>query len=177
MALPSEKLNPNIPGMLIAVILFGGLAIYGTIALSAQDWLWFMPGFSEPPSRIIVYHEGKRTEYILGEPGFEVLAEGVRASLNQGVARQSGIGLSEGSLQDAYNQYVSVEAFFDHPAKIHTWFNTDSPRQMLFLISGRHSDLNIVFLGGAQGTYLSGAPALNTVAPLVNALRTLGYQF
>lgn len=162
--------------MLFALILFGGLATYGTIALSAKDWLWFMPGFSELPIRVIVYHEGKRTEYTPGQPGFDTLAEGVRASLNQGVARQSGIGLSEGSLQDAYTQYVSVEAFFDRPVKLHTWFDTDSPRQMLFLITGRHSDLMVVFLGD-KGSYLSGAPTLNTVAPLVNALKALGFQF
>jgi len=170
----TDKLNTNIFGMLIVLAGLGFVVIYGTIAFAARDAFWFRMDFDTKPARVTVYHDGKRAELGYGDPGFADLAEAVRASLAAGVARQSGIGLSQGSLEDAYNLYVTVEAFFDQPVKLHTWFNTGRPRQMLFPITGRHSDLAVVFVG-EQGQYWSGAPALKTTQPIQDALRAQGY--
>jgi hypothetical protein len=173
MKTPTDKLSTNIFGMLISVVGFALVAIYATIALSTHDVYWFLTGFDEWPTRMVVYRVGRRIELQAGQPGFDELAKAVRASLGQGVARQSGIGLSEGSLQDAYNQYVTVEVFFARPVKLHAWFDTDSPTQMLFPITGRHSETNLVFLGGA-GKYLSNSPALKTIEPIRSALKSQG---
>jgi len=171
---PTDKLNTNITGMLLSVIGLGLLAVYATIAFSARDAFWFLTSFDERPARVIIYHEGKRTEMQRGDPGFDPLAEAVRASLADGVARPSGIGLSPGSLDDAYNMYVTVEVFFDQPVKLHAAFNTDSPRQMLFPITGRHSGVPAVFLG-VEGQYMADAPALKTIEPIRDALRAQGF--
>jgi len=171
---PTDKLQVNIWGMLLAVVGLGLAVVFLTIAFSAQDALWFQKGFAERPQRIVIYWTGERTELTAGQPGFDLLAEAVQASLAQGVARPSGIGLSEGSLQDAYNLYVTVEVFFDHPVKLHAGFNTGQPTQMLFPITGRHSDLNVVFLGW-DGQYMAGGPVLTTTESIRGALRTLGY--
>jgi len=171
---PTDKLNTNILGMLVAVVGFGFLAIVATIAFAAQDPLWFLSSFDTRPARIIIYREGQRTELQRWDPGFAELAEAIRVSLARGVARPSGIGLSSGSLEDAYNLYVTVEAFFDEPVRLHAWFNTDSPTQMLFPITGRHSDVPAVFLG-KEGQYMSGAPALKTIEPIRDVLRAQGY--
>jgi hypothetical protein len=171
---PTDRLNTNILGMLVAVVGFGFVSIVSIIAFAARDPLWFVTNFDERPARITIYHEGQRTELQRGDPGFAELAEAVRVSLAQGVARQSGIGLSQGSLEDAYNLYVTVEAFFDQPVKLHTWFNTGRPTQMLFPITGRHSDLFVVFLG-REDQYMSGAPALKTTEPIRDVLRAQGY--
>jgi hypothetical protein len=173
MKTPTDKLSTNVFGMLVAVVGFAAVAIYATIAFSAHDVYWFLTGFDERPERVLVYRAGQRTELEAGQPGFDELAEAVRASLAQGVARQSGIGLSEGSLRDAYDQYVTVEAFFVRPVKLHAWFNTDSPTQMLFPITGRHSELYVAFLGD-NGKYMSDAPALKTVEPIRSALKSQG---
>jgi hypothetical protein len=151
------------------------LIVYGTIGVSAQDFLWFMKGFEDRPTLIVVYHhEGKRTELRPGQPGFDDLTAAIQASLAQGVDRPSGMGFSDASLLDAYTRYVSVEAFFDRPVKLHAWFNTGEPTQMLFPITGRHSELTIVLLG-QNGQYLSSPPVLKTMAPIREALKTLGY--
>jgi hypothetical protein len=173
---PTDKLRVNILGMLIAVVGFGLVAAFVTIAFSAQDPLWFIGGygFEERPARIVIYQAGQRTELRPGQPGYTELAEAVRASLAQGVVRTSGIGLSEGSLQDAYSQFLTVETFFSRSVKLHAAFNTDYPTQMLFPITGRHSDQPIVFLG-KDGTYMSGAPVLKTVQPIRDVLTALGY--
>ncbi len=170
----TDKLQVNLLGMLLAVVGFGLIVVFLTITFSSQDVLWFRKGFAERPQRVIVYGAGQRTELQAGQPGFDVMVDAVQASLAQGVARPSGIGLSQGSLEDAYNLYVTVEVFFEQPVKLHAWFNTGQPTQMLFPITGRHSDLDVVFLG-RNGQYMAGGPVLTTTAPIRVALRTLGY--
>ena len=171
---PTDKLQTNILGMLAAVIGFVLVAIYGTLTLAAKDLAWFLTGFDERPTRMVIYEVGQRTELQVGQPGFDKLAEAVRFSLAGGVSRPSGIGLSEESLQDAYSLYVTLEVFFDRPVKLHAWFDTDRPRQMLFPITGRHSEMSVVFLGGS-GNYMSNAPVLKTVEPIRSALKSLGF--
>ena len=172
---PTDKLRTNVGGMLVAVIGFMVVAYYAVIAISARDAFWFWSGFDAKPVRMIVYQSGQQTELLSGDPGFVELAEAVRASLASGVARTSGIGLSPGSLEDAYNLYVTLEVFFDRPVKLHASFNTGRPQQMLFPITGRHSDLNVVFLG-VEGAYMSSAPVLNTTEPIRRALQAAGFS-
>ena len=151
------------------------LVMYGTIAFTSEDLLWFIKRFEAKPVRIVVYHDGgKRTNLDPGNPHFEPLAKAIRSSLSQGLERPSGIGLSDASLLDAYSRYVTVEAYFERPVKLHAWFNTEEPTRMLFPITGRHSELSLVVLG-KNGQYLSSPPVLNTVEPLRETLRELGY--
>lgn len=172
---PTDKLQTNIGRMLVAVVGFMLVAYYAVTAIPAQDALWFWNGFDVKPVRMIVYQGGKQTELLSGDPGYAELAEAVRASLAEGVARPSGMGLSAGSLEDAYKLYVTLEVFFDRPVKLHASFNTDHPTQMLFPITGRHSDLDVVFLG-VEGAYMSGAPVLKTTEPIRKALQAAGFS-
>jgi hypothetical protein len=160
--------------MILVVILFILLIYLGTIFFVTQDLLWFVKSFDEKPVRILVYHNGERSEYRVGDPDFDQLAEAVRQSLDQGVLRQSGIGMGEETLRDAYGKYVTVEAFFSHPVKLHANFYTGHPVQMLFPITGRHSELGVVFLGKG-GDYLVNPPALKTIQPLRTALAELNF--
>jgi hypothetical protein len=171
---PTDKLNTNIFGMLFSVLLFGFVTVAATIAFTSHDFWWFSREFTQRPSSIIVYQDGTKTEYKPGDSGFIELAEGVRATLAEGVDRPSGIGLSAASLEDAYDLYLTVEAFFPQPVKLHAWFNTDNPTQMLFPITGRHSDLQVIFLG-VNKIYLASGPILKNMQPLKKALREVGY--
>ena len=172
---PTDRLNVNIWRMLFSMAVFGLLVVFLTMTLASQDPLWFASGFAERPAQVVVHRNGVQVEYRPGAPGYAELAEAVRLSLAQGVARPSGIGLSTGSLEDAYTLYLTVEAFFDRPVKLHAGFNTGHPTQMLFPITGRHSDLPVVFLG-QDGRYLSNGPVLRTVQPLRDALNAMGIR-
>jgi hypothetical protein len=103
-----------------------------------------------------------------------VLADAIQISLAEGFARLSNLGFSEGSLQDAYAQYITLEIFFDGPIELHAWFPTGRTTQMLFPITGRHSGMSVVLLGD-EGQYRAGAPVLNSTEPIREALKTLGY--
>jgi hypothetical protein len=161
--------------MSILVIGLMSLVVYGTISVTAQDPLWFVKQFGSRPARIVVYHHGgTRTELQPGQAEFEELAVAIQASLAGGVERPSGIGFSNASLADAYTRFVTVEAFFNHPVKLHAWFDTGAPTQMLFPITGRHAELSVVLLG--QGDkYLSGPPVLRTMEPIRETVQALGY--
>jgi hypothetical protein len=161
----------------MALVVIGLLLVvgYSTISVAAQDPLWFVKSFGTSPARIVVYHhDGIRTELRPGQPGFEELDEAIQATLAEGVERPSGIGFSDASLLDAYSRFVTVEAFFDQPVKLHAWFDTGEPTQMLFPISGRHSELSLVLLG-KSGNYMSSPPVLRTLEPIRETLRSLGY--
>ena len=151
------------------------LIVYGTLSVTAQDPFWFLKGFRYQPTHIVVYHhEGKRTELRPGDSGFAELTAAIQTCLAPGAERPSGIGFSDASLLDAYSRYLTVEVFFDRPVKLHAWFNTGEPTQMLFPITGRHSELSVVLLG-QNGKYLASPPALETVEPIREALQSLGY--
>jgi hypothetical protein len=169
--------NDPVANLIKFVVIFVGLIIF-TIFMSnastAQDWEWYKNGFTDQPNRLIIYKDGQQTELLPGQTDFEEIAEAVTASLNQGVDTQSGTGLSEVSLDEAYNRFTTLEVFFAQPVKLHTWFFTGHPTQMLFPLTGRHSDWPIVFLG-EEGVYRSNAPVLKTKDPILTVMRKLGY--
>lgn len=172
---PTDRLRTNTLQMLFTIVIFIAVAGYFTVAITTRDAFWFLKGFYDLPVEVDVYHDGQKTRYVPGREGYDELAEGVRASLHAGVRQPAALGLSPGSLEDAYNMYVSVEAIFAAPVKLHAWFNTGNPTQLLFPITGRHSDRPIVFLAYHQSAYVSTPPILNTKEPLIQALQKLGY--
>lgn len=158
--------------MVLVVVVFI-LAIYFlTIVFVSQDPFWFQKGFVEKPVYIVVYNSGQRNEYRPGDPGYDLLAGAIQQSLNDGVLRQSGVGMSEETLADAYGKYVSVEAFFNQPVKLHSNYNTGWPTRMIFPITGRHSDLSVIFLGNDESYRING-PVLNNIQPVRDALSQL----
>lgn len=166
----------NSVGLLILFFSCLMLGSYGMISMTSRDPLWFLRGFEDRPSRIVVYQGGQRMELLRGQAGFDELAEAVEASLAQGFARLTNTGFSDQTLQNAYTQHLTLEVFWDQPVDLHAWFRTGRTTQMLFPITGPHSDLSIVLLGDG-GNYRSGAPALNSLEPIHGALRSLGYDF
>jgi hypothetical protein len=168
--------STNCVGLLIAFASCLILGSYGMISVTSRDPLWFLQGFEDRPSRIIVYQGGQRTELPRGQAGFDELAEAVEASLAQGFARLTSIGFSDKTLQTAYTQHLTLEVFWDRPVELHAWFPTGRTTQMLVPITGPHSELSIVLLGDG-GRYRAGAPALNSLEPVHEALRSLGYDY
>jgi hypothetical protein len=172
-----KRVGSNIFTMLLIVLACLGLVVYLTIVFNTGDPFFFLGGaFTEKPAIVAVYQDGKKTEYRAGMPGYDDLAEGVRKSLDSGISRPSNIGLSDESRQDFFSEYTSVEAIFLTPVRLHTYFYTGNPNRVLFPITGRHTELPVVFLSEKNEPYTTLSPVLNTRAPLVDALAKLGYR-
>lgn len=169
------KVRPNILGMLVVFLGIGLATIYLGVYISTHDPFWFAKGFHDQPYMIKIYDQGQEVKLTPGQPGFDELSAAVVDSLDQGVARLSGIGFSEASVQDAYAKYLTVEAFFANPVKIHSYFNTGSPTQILFPITGRHSNLKVALLGDGK-RFAVNVPALKTTEPIRSVLQSLGYD-
>jgi len=171
-----QRAGWNFFTMILVVLAFGALVVFLTLVMTTGDFLFFLGGFAEKPAVVLVHQDGKETEYRAGMPGFEELAEGVRQSLDSGVSRPSNIGLSDGSRDEALNKYTSVEAIFHKPVKLHATFYTGNPTRILFPITGRHTEIPVIFLSEKNEPYTTLAPVLHTRAPLVEALVKLGYR-
>ena len=141
---------------------------------NTRYWEWYKTGFDDLPNRFVIHNAGTQTELLPGQPGFDELAGAVRDCLAQGVAANSRTGLSAVSLNEAYNRYLTLEIFFAQPVKLHAWFFTGHPTQMLIPITGRHSDWPVVFFYWG-GKYQSDAPVLKTKEPILQVLGELGY--
>jgi hypothetical protein len=170
----APRRQTNTLQLVLVVVGFGLLFYYAVTAMMARDPRWFTGEFSGRPSRIIVYHDGERAELVPGADDFDQLGRAVESSLDQGFSGLSSLGLSEASLQDAYTQDVTLEVFYQEPVELHVWFDPGKTTQMLFLITGRYGDMSIVLLGD-DGRYRSGAPVLEDMAPIREALWSLGY--
>lgn len=172
---PTDKLRTNTGRMLLVLALFLGVGYYSTVAFSTRDPFWFGSSFAAKPSRMIVYHNGAKREIQSGQAEFAALADAVQSSLAQGVSHASGIGFSPETLSDAYGMYTTLEVFFDSRVKLHATFATGEPNQMLFPITGRHSEQPLVLLG-LDGQYMVNAPVLKTIEPIRTLLHQMGYQ-
>jgi hypothetical protein len=161
--------------LVVLLVGFVALAYWALVSFTARDPLWFVKGFEGQPSQFIVYHAGQQTEIRPGQAGFDELATALQTSLAQGFVRQSSIGYSEHSLQEARERYVTLEVYFEQPVIMHAWFRMGRTTQMLFPITGPHSDQPLVLLGD-QGRYRAGAPVLQTWEPVREALRFLGFN-
>ena len=168
----TNKARTNTFVLVIMLVGFVVFAYYATVAFTSHDPLWFLKEFQDQPSRMVVYHAGQRTELLPEQAGFDELANAVQSSLAQGFARLSGVGFSEQTLHEAYTRYVTLEVFFDRPVTLHAWFTTGRTTQMLFPITGRHSELSVVLLG-QKGQYRVGAPVLSTIEPIREVLQSL----
>jgi hypothetical protein len=160
--------------LLILVVAIVG-AYYGMVALTTHDPLWFLTEFEDRPSRIVVYHAGEHTELLHGDAGFNVLSTAVQASLAQGFARLTDSGYSKQTLREAYTEHLTLEVFWTRPIELHTWFPAGRTTRMLFPITGNLSEMSVVLLGD-ESQYRAGAPVLEDMEPIRQALRDLGYD-
>jgi hypothetical protein len=127
----------------VAVLI--GLVWLG-IALPDRDWLWFAPIFNEEAARIHLYRDGKEIMLQPGDAGYEEVNEAINQIVRH-VGAKEPVAISLESLEDFYNQFSAVEAFYSEPVIIHTRHGFPKADKYLFPQSGRHDDPPVVFAG------------------------------
>jgi hypothetical protein len=144
----SEQMRrpPRFRDMIIMVgVVLVGLVWFG-IALPDNDWLWFVPVFSEQASRIYLYRDGQEIMLRPGDWGYEEVNEAINQTVRHVRAKEL-LGISLDTQQDYYDRYSAVEVFYAEPVIIHTIHGFPAADKYLFPQSGRHYDPPVVFAG------------------------------
>lgn len=159
--------------MFIGVIL---LIIWSVGALNTGNWGWFLP--FQPtfePSRIIVREEGRVSDYLPGDPGFELLSAAFDASFADFTnADLVPLGLSDQTLEEYKESATVVEIFYPRDIRFNSVVRMENINHLLIPIEGRHSGKRYVFLG-ADNKWLAGAMVMKNDQPIIDALDTLGH--
>jgi hypothetical protein len=136
------------PNPLLAALVF--LAVIATIllagiALTVNDALWFLPVFRADAAYFDLYWNGDQLRIEPGSPGYDLLNEALHEDLPHVVAYPKGAGLSDATLQDLRANGQLLEAYYDAPARIHSWYSFGASHVFYVPLSGHHSDQNRVF--------------------------------
>jgi len=166
--------QPKVWDALLVIGLFVLALVYLIITMSTNDPAWFLSSFKGEPTRIVIYHQGGRTEITPESADYAALNALLNQSLSRSGGYDEGLGLSPESLQDYRARETVVEVFYAQPVLIHSRFNFGRPDSLLIPLSGRHSEQHPVF-GGVQGDYLPGTLNLRDVSALKAKLAELGY--
>ena len=159
---------------LLAVIVGLGVALWWAMGASGHgDLLWFWSRFDETPTSITLYYRGQVVDFRPGQRGFAELTQ----AFNQSFSHRAGwstLGVSPESADDYRQREVALAVRYRDKIAIHTQYRY-GPYAGLFLpLTGRHSETRPVW--GLDGESLAaGAMHLDSVEPVVNALRELGY--
>lgn len=170
------RIKPNVFSGLVVTLLALVAIGYSVTALMLGDPAWFLPPEVDvPPERIIVYEAGTRHEIRPGDDMYEPLAQSIADALRTTIGFEETTGLSEISQQDAYERFVSVEAWYPKPLELHMRFRVVAPTHILLPITGRH--VNKAFLGTEKG-YTAGALVLDPTRTerIRTLLRAMGIQ-
>jgi hypothetical protein len=131
--------------IITVVVVLIGVFWLGT-ALPDRDWLWFVPIFNEEAARIHLYRDGKEIMLQRSDPGYEEVNEAINQIVRHVTAKEP-VAMSLESLEDFYNQFSAVEAFYSEPVIIHTRHGFPKADKYLFPQSGRLDDPPVVFAG------------------------------
>jgi hypothetical protein len=138
--------TPRFRDMIITVAaVLIGLVWFG-IALPDRDWLWFLPIFSEEPSRIHLYRDGEKLILRPGDWGYEDVNEAINQMVRHVKAKEP-LGISLESQQEYYDRFSAVEVFYPEPVIIHTIQGFPQADKYLIPQSGRHHELPRIFAG------------------------------
>jgi hypothetical protein len=160
------------------LIIFGtiGLFVYGIIAATSQDPLWFqgravLPG----PTRIMIQADGRETVLTAASPGYDRVLDAARKALSSfRTAAPGSAGLSEATLAEFESQGVAMALYFDAPVNFRLPFNDGRPKALFIPIRGRFGGDGYVFRGDGQ-RWWAGQLVMRDPGPLVDALSELGY--
>lgn len=161
-----EPVRVNLKGLAIVFTLFMIALVLFMGASANNDLLWFLPFFSETPSRITVYQDGCSTQIFPGEKGFDEMMVAINQSLSQVDGYEHGSGLNQETIALYTTRWRAVEVRYPKRVKIHTTFRFGDPDTLFIPLSeyfARH-----VF-GGINGDYWAGALRLKTIEPILRA--------
>lgn len=139
-------------GILVLILL---ISIYGLVALSTEDLVWFWPKFDARPTAMVIHCYGRDVVVDRETAAFDQIA----ALVNQGLSgpkRWDPLSLSEATYQDylTSSKMMTLELFYTPPVRVHSQYKFFSNVETLVIpLDGRHAQARVVFgrSGGSSG--------------------------
>ncbi len=143
------------PWLAFAVMLVGISVVVWLVTASVnEDLLWFLRSFDEVPTSITIYWDGDERELRPGDEGFQAIV----AAFNQGIghwsAYESGVGISQSSLDRLRAKGRLLELHYDHPVQVHTKHLYPAATTFYVPLSGTHAKWRRVFGGISEPPHI-----------------------
>jgi hypothetical protein len=154
-----EAHQPSIGGLILTILLFVLITVYGVISLNTRDLLWFWPKFENQPTSILVHCYGEDVEITTASQNFDPLTDLINRTLS-GEKRWDPLSLS----QATYEEYrtspsvLTMEVNFSESVRIHTQTAYFSNVDILVIpLDARHSTYNTLFGRTQAGDQAAGS--------------------
>jgi hypothetical protein len=150
--------SPSLINLAITAFFLILVMVYGIIALSTQDPVWFISTFDEYPEAIDLYCYGSLRTLRPEDPEFDPLVAVVNETLS------STKNFDSLTMSDATYEYyrtspevVALEIVFTNKVRIHSIYSFFSNLDSIVIpLVGRHSNVNAIF-GRSNGFSTGGA--------------------
>ncbi|MGC9347997.1 MAG: hypothetical protein ACP5JG_07665 [Anaerolineae bacterium] len=142
-----SRKRPSFLGVLLMLVLVGGLVVWWVSALTNEDPLWFLRTFKARADWITLYWEGEVQMYFPGDAGYERIMDAFAEGIAHWSGYESGVELSDESLETCRNQTQLLELHFNEPVRVHTRHLYPEARDFFVPLSGTHAEWCRVFAG------------------------------
>jgi hypothetical protein len=167
--------SPSLINLAFTAAILITLMVYGIIALSTQDPLWFIPTFDEFPDEIDLYCYGTLTTLRPEDDHFTELVEVINRTLS---TTKNFDQLTMSDETYAYYQtdptVVVLEIHYSHKVRIHSFYaffsNLDS---VLIPLVGRHANVHAIF-GRSNGFSTGGSLHYNAMPQVTEFVQSSG---
>ena len=154
-----EARQPSILGLILTILLFVLITVYGVISLNTRDLLWFWPKFENQPTSILVHCYGEDVEITDASQNFEPMTDMLNRTLS-GEKRWDPLSLSDAT----YAEYrtspgvLTMEVFVPESVRVHTQTAYFSNVDILVIpLDARHSTYNTLFGRTQEGDQAAGS--------------------
>jgi hypothetical protein len=153
----NEQPKRSNPLTILAMLVVLALAVVWLVPAGLSgDIRWFVPGVSEQPREIVIWHDGQQTLIEANsDPDYAAITAAVDEAISH-IYGSSDFGPSPATVHD-YRQSFSIEVFYDQPLQIHSRFNLGHPRQIMVPLTASGYTEGRFFIG-ADGEYRAAGP-------------------
>jgi hypothetical protein len=162
-----ERLNTNIRGLALALIVFLLALVYAVPATSSGNLLWFIRSLDAEPSQIVTYRDGTRTVHLPGTPGYRALSPLCTKALQE-VGGLDDSGLSPATLDDIRKGGKAVEVYFPKAITIPTSLRVGKPNQVFIPLDDKYAMQAVAFTGN-DGQYWAQALRIRAAYDQISA--------
>lgn len=163
-----QQVNPNLKGLLLALLVLAALVIYTVPALTTGNPFWFWPTMSVSPSQIITYRDGVSIVHRPGTPGYKLLAPLCEKMLTQ-VSGLDNSGFSEETLREIRAHGRAVEVFYPQPVTIPTSLQAGQPNQVFIPLDDKYAEWAVAYAGNDGKYWVQGLRIRPVYAEIKNA--------